>query len=128
MRYCVGIDLGSTTTKAIILGESGDVLGRGITNSRSNYQVACEVALGEARAEAGKLLSDARGRAEAREREILDGARKEAEARNIPVEQEIIRLVVHGTLHVLGYDHPDGDERTTSDMWCRQETYVRALT
>ena len=55
-------------------------------------------------------------------------ARKEAEARNIPVEQEIIRLVVHGTLHVLGYDHPDGDERTTSDMWRRQEIYVRALT
>lgn len=55
-------------------------------------------------------------------------ARKEAEARNIPVEQEIIRLVVHGTLHVLGYDHPDGEERTTSDMWRRQETYVRALT
>lgn len=55
-------------------------------------------------------------------------ARREAEARKIPVEQEIIRLVVHGTLHVLGYDHPDGDERTTSDMWRRQETYVRALT
>jgi benzoyl-CoA reductase subunit A len=48
MKYCVGIDLGSTTTKAVILGESGGVLGRGITNSRSNYEVACEVALAEA--------------------------------------------------------------------------------
>ncbi len=48
MRYSVGIDLGSTTTKAVILGESGEVLGRGITNSRSNYKVACDVALGEA--------------------------------------------------------------------------------
>ena len=48
MKYSVGIDLGSTTTKAIILGEDGDVLGRGITNSRSNYKVACDVALGEA--------------------------------------------------------------------------------
>jgi benzoyl-CoA reductase subunit A len=48
MNYTVGIDLGSTTTKAVILGEDAAVLGRGITNSRSNYHVACEVALGEA--------------------------------------------------------------------------------
>jgi probable rRNA maturation factor len=55
-------------------------------------------------------------------------ARREAEARKIPIDEEIIRLVVHGTLHVLGYDHPDGDDRTAGDMWRRQETYVRALT
>ncbi len=48
MRYTVGIDLGSTTTKAVVLGEDGRVLGRGITNSRSNYDVACQVALSEA--------------------------------------------------------------------------------
>ena len=48
MNYSVGIDLGSTTTKAVILSDSGEVLGRGITNSRSNYEVACDVALGEA--------------------------------------------------------------------------------
>ncbi|HXH27717.1 MAG TPA: BadF/BadG/BcrA/BcrD ATPase family protein, partial [Candidatus Polarisedimenticolia bacterium] len=48
MRLCVGIDLGSTTTKAIVLGEDGGVLGRGITNSRSNYRTACDVALSEA--------------------------------------------------------------------------------
>ncbi len=48
MRYSVGIDLGSTTTKAIILGEDGEILGRGITNSRSSYKVACDVALSEA--------------------------------------------------------------------------------
>ncbi|MEE8412397.1 MAG: BadF/BadG/BcrA/BcrD ATPase family protein, partial [Acidobacteriota bacterium] len=48
MKYSVGIDLGSTTTKAVILGESGEVLGSGITNSRSNYEVACDVAMGEA--------------------------------------------------------------------------------
>jgi len=48
MRYVVGIDLGSTTTKAVVLDESCRPLGRGITNSRSNYQVACDVALGEA--------------------------------------------------------------------------------
>jgi len=40
----VGIDLGSTTTKAVILDPEDQVLGRGITNSRSNYDVACQVA------------------------------------------------------------------------------------
>jgi benzoyl-CoA reductase subunit A len=48
VNYAVGIDLGSTTTKAVILGEDRAILGRGITNSRSNYAVACQVALGEA--------------------------------------------------------------------------------
>jgi len=44
----IGIDLGSTTTKAVILDDSGQTLGRGITNSRSNYDVACAVARAEA--------------------------------------------------------------------------------
>ena len=48
LKYWVGIDLGSTTTKAVVLGEDQAILGRGITNSRSNYDVACAVALGEA--------------------------------------------------------------------------------
>ncbi len=48
LDYWVGIDLGSTTTKAVVLNGDRDVLGRGITNSRSNYDMACQVALGEA--------------------------------------------------------------------------------
>jgi benzoyl-CoA reductase subunit A len=48
MNAYVGIDLGSTTTKAVVLDEDGRMLGRGITNSRSNYTVACDVALSEA--------------------------------------------------------------------------------
>jgi len=48
VRYAVGIDLGSTTTKAVVLGDDGALLGRGITNSRSNYDTACQVALSEA--------------------------------------------------------------------------------
>jgi len=48
MKTFVGIDLGSTTTKAVVMGEDAEVLGRGITNSRSNYKVACDVALSEA--------------------------------------------------------------------------------
>ena len=48
MSCVVGIDLGSTTTKAVVLDERGDVLGRGITNSRSNYDLAAAVARTEA--------------------------------------------------------------------------------
>lgn len=54
-------------------------------------------------------------------------ARREARARGIPLREELIRLVVHGTLHVLGRDHPEGPERTRSAMWRRQERYVEAL-
>ena len=48
MRCFIGIDLGSTTTKAVVLDENSEVLSRGITNSRSNYDVAAEVAKQEA--------------------------------------------------------------------------------
>lgn len=42
----------------------------------------------------------------------------------VPLREELVRLVVHGTLHVLGHDHPEGDARTGSPMWKRQERYV----
>ena len=54
-------------------------------------------------------------------------ARREARARGIPVREELIRLVVHGTLHAMGREHPDGPDRTRSAMWRRQERYVEAL-
>ena len=48
MKAFVGIDLGSTTTKAVLIDENSDVIGRGITNSRSNYSTAARVASQEA--------------------------------------------------------------------------------
>jgi probable rRNA maturation factor len=54
-------------------------------------------------------------------------ARREADARGIPLREELIRLVVHGTLHALGREHPEGPGRTRSAMWRRQERYVEAL-
>ena len=48
MKTYIGIDLGSTTTKAVLLDENQEVLGRGITNSRSNYDTASSVAKQEA--------------------------------------------------------------------------------
>jgi probable rRNA maturation factor len=54
-------------------------------------------------------------------------ARREARARGVPLRQELLRLVVHGTLHALGREHPEGEGRTSSAMWRRQERYVDAL-
>jgi benzoyl-CoA reductase subunit A len=49
MKCYIGIDLGSTTTKAVLMDDQADILGRGITNSRSNYETAASVAKQEAR-------------------------------------------------------------------------------
>ena len=35
---------------------------------------------------------------------------REAEEKGIPVEAHAAHLIVHGTLHLLGYDHETGDE------------------
>ena len=54
-------------------------------------------------------------------------AAREAKARGVRLREELIRLVIHGTLHVLGRTHPEGAARTRSSMWRRQERYVGAL-
>jgi probable rRNA maturation factor len=55
-------------------------------------------------------------------------ARRAARELELSEREELIRLVVHGTLHVLGYDHPASARRTASPMWQRQERYVKRLT
>lgn len=38
--------------------------------------------------------------------------------------EEMTRLAIHGVLHVLGHDHPDGPERIESPMYVLQERLV----
>jgi benzoyl-CoA reductase subunit A len=64
MKTFVGIDLGSTTTKAVLLDDNSEVIGRGITNSRSNYSTAARVASQEARVD-GRFTLFRRALAEA---------------------------------------------------------------
>jgi probable rRNA maturation factor len=54
-------------------------------------------------------------------------AAREARTRRVPLREELIRLVIHGTLHALGRTHPEGADRTRSAMWRRQERYLGAL-
>ena len=53
-------------------------------------------------------------------------ARRNARAHGRGVREELLRLVVHGMLHVLGHDHPASEARYTSPMWRRQERLLRA--
>jgi rRNA maturation RNase YbeY len=50
-----------------------------------------------------------------------DVVRKNAAHYGVGMREEIARVVVHGTLHVLGYDHEPGEDRVSSDMWRKQE-------
>lgn len=54
-------------------------------------------------------------------------ALRQAEEFGIEPSEELIRLTVHGVLHVLGHDHPEGPERIESAMLRRQEVLVREI-
>ena len=57
-----------------------------------------------------------------------DQAVRQADALGLPLEEELLRLAIHGTLHVLGYTHPEGEGREESPMFRLQEGYLaRAL-
>lgn len=58
----------------------------------------------------------------------FEQAGRQADELGIALDEELVRLVVHGTLHVLGHDHPEGDERDQSAMFVLQERLVRELT
>lgn len=48
-------------------------------------------------------------------------ARDFAHEHALDPEEEILRLVIHGVLHLLGHDHPDGETRYASPMFRLQE-------
>ncbi|MGI8617554.1 MAG: rRNA maturation RNase YbeY [Gemmatimonadaceae bacterium] len=50
-----------------------------------------------------------------------DVVRKNAGHFGVGMREELARVVVHGTLHAMGYDHEEGEDRVSSDMWRKQE-------
>jgi probable rRNA maturation factor len=54
----------------------------------------------------------------------VEQARRQARELDVPAQEEIVRLAIHGTLHVLGHDHPEGVERADSPMFALQERLV----
>lgn len=55
-----------------------------------------------------------------------DVVRSHARAVGVGVTDELVRVTVHGLLHAVGWDHPDGASREGSPMWRRQESLVSA--
>jgi probable rRNA maturation factor len=56
----------------------------------------------------------------------VEQARRQAAEAGVSLREELVRLVVHGTLHVLGMDHPEGAQaRARSPMYRKQEALVR---
>ena len=55
----------------------------------------------------------------------IETAGRQAKAEGKTLEREITLLLVHGALHLLGYDH-DGPEREAV-MWRRQDAALKAL-
>ncbi len=54
-------------------------------------------------------------------------ARRQARENGVSAHEELVRLAIHGTLHVLGYDHPDGPERLDSPMFVLQEEILSSV-
>jgi probable rRNA maturation factor len=52
-------------------------------------------------------------------------AARQAAAGGHPLEDELQLLVVHGVLHLLGYDHTDAEER--AEMWALQADVLAQL-
>lgn len=54
-------------------------------------------------------------------------AERNAKSLGVTLRDELSRLVVHGTLHVIGYEHPDDETRTSSPMWKKQEKILESF-
>jgi probable rRNA maturation factor len=57
----------------------------------------------------------------------VEQAERQARDLGIPIHEELARLAIHGTLHVLGYDHPEGLDRESSPMFEVQERVLKGL-
>ena len=56
-----------------------------------------------------------------------DRAVAQARELGIALTEELARLAIHGTLHVLGHDHAEGAAREESEMFHIQESVLRTL-
>jgi len=55
----------------------------------------------------------------------FEQAARQAAELGVSLQEELVRLAIHGALHVLGYDHPADDARGDSPMFVLQERLVR---
>jgi probable rRNA maturation factor len=53
----------------------------------------------------------------------VDTASRDAERGNIPVSDELDFLIIHGLLHILGYNHENNDPEETASMQKKSRNY-----
>jgi probable rRNA maturation factor len=57
----------------------------------------------------------------------VDVARESAEEYGETLDDELARLAIHGTLHLLGHDHPEGARRQDCEMFRLQERLLKQV-
>lgn len=57
----------------------------------------------------------------------LQTAEKQANSAEIPLNEEILRLLIHGILHLLGYEHENVPRAVSQRMFRRQDLLLRKL-
>lgn len=57
----------------------------------------------------------------------VETARRNARRFGVEMHEELLRLVVHGVLHAVGYDHPADETRASSEMFVLQERVIALL-
>lgn len=55
----------------------------------------------------------------------VDVAQRIAAQRDVPCQDELLLYIIHGLLHLLGYDDQTSDER--QEMWDLQRRYLQQL-
>lgn len=57
----------------------------------------------------------------------IDTALRDATTEGLTLEQEIDFLVVHGLLHLLGYNHENTTNEETKKMWAKERDLLKVL-
>ncbi len=56
----------------------------------------------------------------------VEKAKENAESFSVTLQEEILRLLIHGTMHLLGYDHEEESERNVMEK--EEEVILNYLT
>ncbi len=110
-KYYLGIDLGSTTSKAVIINEKDEIIGRGITNTRANYKVAADIAREEAVYDARftlltqKLQNEIDSKPEFKK--YMQDIRSVFQYRQFKRRMDSLRKVIRQTVNDFKYDNKE---------------------